>query len=139
MMRLEGESRFFPNLHFDLSESQRREVEFALQKLEGAHRSQVAWIGPYALDRNSFSIHALDLISVLLQCNRTTDNEFELFRLRKAAVDQIGSMLERARNEIKIRNLEMWLDSYKKIWPGAESGRDMTKPLPQPSHIDLIP
>lgn len=137
--RLVGESRFLPNLHLTLSDIQLSEVTYALQKLEGAHHSRVAWVGPYSLDGSSLSIHALDLISVLLQCRRTTDNELELFRLRKAAVDQIGSMLAGARDEIKIRNIEIWLDSYKKLWPGAEADHDLTQSPPQPSRIDLIP
>lgn len=139
MKRLGGESRFLPNINLTLSDVQLSEVTHALQKLEGAHRSQVAWVGPYVLDGSSFSIHTLDLISVLLQCRRTTDNELELFRLRKAAVDQIEYMLDRARDEIKIRNLEMWLESYKKLWPGAEANRDLTQAPSQPSRIDLIP
>ncbi|MDZ4663198.1 MAG: hypothetical protein SGJ18_16430 [Pseudomonadota bacterium] len=137
MKRLQGESLFLPNLHIKLSDVQIDEVTFALKKLEGAHHSQVAWVGPYALDGNSLSIHALDLISVLLQCRRTADIELELFRLRKTAVDQIGAMLERAKEEVKIRNLEIWLDSYKKIWPGAESDRNLTQPPPQPARFDL--
>ena len=138
MARLDGESRFLPNLHFILSKVQLREVTSTLQKLEQAHRTRIVWMGPYSLDGNDLSIHALDLLSVLNHCIRTTENEMELFRLRRSAADQITAVMKRARDEIKIHNLEMWLDSYDKLWLGAESDKDLTQ-APQPSRIELIP
>ncbi len=137
--RLDGESRFLPNLHFDLSEIQLSEVTFILQKLEQAHRTRIVWMGPYSLEGNHLSINALDLLSVLNHCTRTTENEMELFRLRRSAADQIVAVMKRARDEIKIRNLEMWRDSYNKLWLGAESGKDLTQAPSQPRRIELIP
>lgn len=136
---LEGESRFLPNLHFDLGDVQLREMAIALQKLEGAHRTRVAWVGPYSLQKNHLSIHALDFLSVLCQCRRTPENELEIFRLRRSAIEQINSMKTAARNDIKIQNLEMWEEYYSELWPGAEANRDLGQPSPQPSRIDLIP
>jgi hypothetical protein len=138
---LPGESRFLPNLQIEieLTETQHGEVAFALKKLDGAHRSRIAWVGPCTLDGKSLSIHSLDLIAVLLQCRRTDENEIELFRLRKTAVDLIKSQRECTQDEIKNRNLEMWLDSYKKIWPGAEADIDLTSPPTPSSRIELIP
>jgi hypothetical protein len=115
MTKLKGESRFIANLHFDLSDVQLCEVVAALQKFECAHRTQVAWMGPYSLEGSHLSIHALDLLSVLSHSHRETENAFELFRLRRSAVDQLTTAKSGTHDEIKIRNLEMWLDSYKKI------------------------
>lgn len=133
------ESRFLPNLHFDLGEIQLSEVTTTLQKLEQAHRTRIAWMGPYSLDGNHLSIHALDLLSVLSHCDRTVENEMELFRLRRSAADQITAVMKRARDEIKIHNLEMWLDSYDKLWLGAEAHKELTQAPQQPSLIELIP
>jgi hypothetical protein len=110
--KLEDESRFFPNLHFDLSEVQLAGVSEALQKLENAHRTRVAWVGSYSLLENCLSIHALDLLSVLSYCQRNSENEMDLFRLRKTAMDKLNDLAKSARNQIKKQNIEMWLESY---------------------------
>lgn len=139
MKLLSGESRFLPNLHLDLSESQRREVSATLEKLEGAHRTRVAWMGPYSLEQGHLSIHALDLLTVLSHCRRLPENEMELFRLRRSATEQIIAMKERARDGIKIHNLNMWLESYEQLWLGNEAHVNLTQPPPQPNRIELIP
>ena len=112
MIKLDGESWLLPNLHFNLSDAQLREVKSTLYKLEGAHNTKVTWVGPYSLQENHLSIHALDLLSVLSHCHRTPDNELEIFRLRRLAIEQINNMKSAARNEITIQNLEMWEESY---------------------------
>lgn len=137
--RLEGESRFVPNLQFELSETQLIGVSEALRKLESAHRTRVAWVGSYQIQEYQLSIHALDLLSAFAQVNRTSENEMEMFRLRRSAIEQLTRLLANSRNEIKKQNLQMWLDSYNKLWLGAEADRDLTQPPPQPSRIDLIP
>ena len=138
MKKLDGESRFIPNLQFDLSDIQLCEVTATLQKLEGGHRARVAWVGPYSLVESRLSIHALDLFSVLSYCQRNSENEMDLFRLRKAAMDKLNDLAMSARNEIKKQNLEMWLESYQKLWLGSESATDLTTAPLQPSRIELI-
>lgn len=139
MKRLEGESRYLPNLHFDLSDVQLREVTAAVEKLEGAHRMRVNWMGPYSLEQNHLSIHALDLLTVLGHCRRSPETEMELFRLRRSAIEQLTVRKERTVDDVKIHNLNLWLESYDKLWLGDEVDKDLSQPLPQPSRIDLIP
>lgn len=127
MNKLKGESRFLPNLHFDLSDVQLRDVTSTLQKLEQAHRTRIVWMGPYSIEENRLSIHALDLLTVLSYCQRSSENEMDLFRLRKAAMDKLNDLARSAQNEIKKQNLEMWLESYQKLWPGAESATDLAE------------
>ncbi|MGE0528602.1 MAG: hypothetical protein AB7G93_16405 [Bdellovibrionales bacterium] len=137
--RLAGESRFIPNLHFQLSETQLELVSAALTKRKSAHSARVAWHGPHSLDDGRLSIHALDFISVLDHCRRSSENEMELFRLRRSATDQLQGSLARSRNEIKKRNLKMWLEYYAKLWPGSEADKDISQPPKQPKYIPLIP
>lgn len=139
MIKFEIERSLFPNLCFELNDVQFREVSITLQKLEMAHRTKVAWVGSCSLQKNHLSIHALDLLSVLSHCSRTPENELEIFRLRRSAVEQVLRMKTAARNEIKIQNLDVWLESYAKLWPGAGANCDLSQPTPQPSRIDLIP
>lgn len=126
-------------LSFDLNEVQLCTIKASLIKLDGAHRTRVAWFSDYSLEGNVLSIHALDLLSVLSYCQRNSENEMDLFRLRKAAVDQLKDLARSAQNEFKKQNLEMWLESYKKLWPGSESTTDLVSAPFQPSHIELIP
>lgn len=126
-------------LSFDLNAIQLRTVKASLAKLEDAHRTRVTLFGDYSLDGNVLSIHALDLFSVLSYCQRNSENEMDLYRLRKAAIDQLKNLARSARNEFKKQNLEMWLESYNKLWPGSESTADLLSAPFQPTHIDLIP
>lgn len=96
--RIEGESRLFPNLKFELSTVQLREVKAAISHIEGKRESNI-WFGPFSLTRNSLSIHALDLLNVLSRCARDAGTEIELFRIRKEAMDQLEHL--RMRAEIK--------------------------------------
>lgn len=139
MNRLEGESRYLPNLHFDLSEVQLREVVAALEKLESAHRMHMNWMGPYSLEQNHLSIHALDLVTVFGHCCRSPETEMELFRLRRSAIEQLSARKERTFDDLKIHNLNLWLESYDKLWLGDDADKDVSQPPPQPSRIDLIP
>jgi len=137
--RLEGESRYLPNLHFDLTDIQLREVATALDKLEGAHRTRMNWMGPYSLEQNHLSIHALDLLTVLGHCRRSPENEIELFRLRRSAIEQLSDRKERTSDDVKAHNLKLWLESYDKLWLGDDADKDISQPPPQPSYIELIP
>ncbi|MBK9038032.1 MAG: hypothetical protein IPL83_02535 [Bdellovibrionales bacterium] len=126
-------------LNFTLNEAQRCTVKASLDKLEGAHRTRVAWVDDYLLNGQELTIHARDLLSVLSYSQRNSDNEMDLFRLRKAAMDQLADLKTSARNEIKKQNYEMWLESYKKLWPGSEGDVDIRSTSPQPDHIELVP
>ena len=97
------------------------------------------WMGPYTLEQNHLSIHALDLLTVLGHCRRSPENEIELFRLRRSAIEQLTNRKERTSDDIKIHNLNLWLESYDKLWLGDDADKDVTQPSPQPSYIDLIP
>lgn len=139
MTRLEGESRFLPNLHFDLTDVQLCEVATALDKLEGAHRTRMNWMGPYSLEQSHLSIHALDLLTVLGHCRRSLENEIELFRLRRSAIEQITDKKVLSSNDIKIHTLNLWAESYNKLWIGDAADKDLTQPHSQPNRIELIP
>lgn len=125
-------------LKFTLNEVQLGAVKSSLAKIEAAHRTRVAWFGDHSLEGNALSIHALDLLSVLSYCHRRSENEMALHRLRKAAMNQLNDLVQSARNEIKKQNLEMWLESYQKLWPGSECAVDLTAAPQQPSRIELI-
>ena len=139
MTRLKGESRYLPNLHFDLTDVQLREVATALDKLKGAHRTRMNWMGPYSLEQSHLSIHALDLLTVFGHCRRSPENEIELFRLRRSAIEQLTDRKERTFDDAKAHNLSLWLESYEKLWLGGDADKDISQPPPQPSYIDLIP
>lgn len=126
-------------LNFTLSEIQLHEVVSTLAKLEGAHRTRVTWFAEHSIEGNVLSIHALDLFSVLIYCQRNSENEMDLYRLRKAAMDKLDDLAKSARNEIKKQNFEMWLESYKKLWPGSDGAVDLRVAPPQPDRIELIP
>ncbi|MBK9037995.1 MAG: hypothetical protein IPL83_02350 [Bdellovibrionales bacterium] len=126
-------------LKFGLNETQLGLVKASLAKLEGAHRTRVAWFGDDSLVGNLLSIHALDLLTVLSHCKRNPESEMDLYRLRKSAMDKLNGLAKSARNEIKRQNYEMWLESYKKLWPGSEGDVDLRSATPQPSRFELIP
>lgn len=126
-------------LTFTLNEIQLRLVNASLAKLEASHRARVAWFADYSLSVNVLSIHALDLLTVLSHCHRSSENEMELFRLRKAAMDHLSGYLGKTQDEIKRQNLGMWLESYKKLWPGVEADIDLATAPSQPNRIDMIP
>lgn len=63
----------------------------------------------------------------------------DLFRLRKTAMDKLNDLAKSARNKIKKQNLEMWLESYKKLWPGSEGAVDVSMAPQQWDRIELIP
>ncbi|MBK8202828.1 MAG: hypothetical protein IPK68_11080 [Bdellovibrionales bacterium] len=130
---------FVRPLSFDLNEVQLRAVKASIAKLEGAHKTRVAWFGDHSLEGNALSIHALDMLAVLGNCRRDSETEMDLFRLRKTVMDKLNDLAKSARNEIKKQNLEMWLESYKKLWLGSESTVDISSAQPQPSRIELIP
>ena len=126
-------------LKFELNDTQLCAVSESLTKLENAHRAKAAWFDDYVLEGSSLIIHALDLYSVLDHCERNSENEMDLFRLRKSATDQMTSLLEKSKVEIKKHNINLWLDHYKKLWPGTNSDNDLTAPPYQPNNIELIP
>ncbi len=126
-------------LTFTLNEIQLREVKAALAKLEAGHRARVAWFDDHSLDGNVLSIHALDFVTVLGHCRRDPENEMELIRLRKAAMDQLTVHLRNTRDAIKKQNIETWLESFKKLWPGTDADVDLTLAPSQPDRIELIP
>ncbi len=103
---------------FELNDTQLRAVRASLAKLDGGHRARAAWFGDESLDGNLLSIHALDLFSVLTYCQRNSENEMDLFRLRKTVMDKLNDLSKSARNEFKKQNYEMGLESYRKLWPG---------------------
>ena len=139
MRKLAGESRYIPNLHFDLREVQLREVMTTLEKFEGAHHTRMNWMGPYELAQNHLSIHALDLLSVLGHCRRSPESEMELFRLRRSAIEQLTSRRERTFDAVKAHNLNLWFESYDKLWLGDYADKDLSQRQLQPNCIDLIP
>ncbi len=118
--RIEGESRLFPNLKFELSEVQLREVKTAIARIESKRTTNI-WFGPFSLARNSLSIHALDLLNVLSRCGRNAGTEIELFRLRKEAIEQLEHLRMRARNKVKLGTLDSWLELYSKPWIGIDA------------------
>ncbi|MGE3341780.1 MAG: hypothetical protein AB7J46_07915 [Candidatus Altimarinota bacterium] len=124
---------------FTLNEIQLCEIKAALSKLEAGHRARVAWFGDHSLEGNVLSIHALDLLTVLSHCHRSPDNEIELFRIRREAMAQLSDLIKNSRNDIKKQNYEIWLKSYKKLWPGTDSNVDLTQAPPQPNRIELVP
>jgi len=126
-------------LTFNLSEVQLHLVKASLAKLEAAHRARVAWFDDYSLSENVLSIQALDLLTVLSHCQRSPENEMDLFRLRKVATDELASRLGKTQDEIKKQNILMWIESLEKLWPGIDADVDLTVGPDQPSHIDLIP
>lgn len=113
-------------LKFALNEVQLSAIKISLAKLESGHRARVAWFGNYSLEKNELSIHALDLITVFDHCSLETENEMELFRLRRAAVSQIHNRLLNTRNELKRRNMISWLSSYNQLEIGSSSSVDLT-------------
>ena len=125
-------------LSFTLNDVQLHAVKNSIGKLEGAHRTRVAWFGDHSFDGSALSIHALDLLTILSHCQRNSENEMDLFRLRKAAMDKLNDFARSAQNEIKKQNIEMWLESYQKLWLGSESATDLTTAPLQPSRIELI-
>jgi hypothetical protein len=127
------------NLKFTLSDIQLGEITETLAKLEAAHRARVAWFDDYSLNGNVLLIHAIDLLSVLSYCQRTHENEMDLYRLRKCAMDQLSDSLKITRNEVKKQNLETWLESYRQLCLGSEHSVDLTNQLHQYGKIELIP
>jgi hypothetical protein len=81
----------------------------------------------------------LDLAAVLGHCQRTAENEMELFSIRKAAAEQLKAQVDSCIDEIKKRNRQTWLDSLMKLWPGVDNAVDLSREPMQPRHIDLIP
>lgn len=126
-------------LKFELSEIQKQVVSETLTKLENAHRAKQAWFDDYDFSGSSLSIHPYDLFTVLDHCERCSENEMELFRLKKSAVEQMTSRLAKPKSDIEKRNIEMWLDSYKKLWLGQSAGADLMTAPHQPERIELIP
>lgn len=125
-------------LTFTLNEVQLREVKAALAKLETGHRARVAWFDDHSLDGNVLSIHALDLLTVLCYCRRDPENEMELFRLRKAAMNELSLHLEKTHDAIKKQNIRRWLESFEKIWPGIDCEIDLTAAPPQSRRIEFL-
>lgn len=119
-MRLEGESRLIPNLHFALTDVQLREVRSAISHIESKKSSNI-WFGPYSLTENNLSIQALDLLDILSRCTRNAGTEVELFRLRKEAIYQLEQLRMRARNKVKLNNIDSWLELYNKPWIGIDT------------------
>lgn len=119
-MRLEGESRLIPNLRFALTDVQLREVRSAISHIESKKSSNI-WFGPYSLTENNLSIQALDLLDILSRCTRNAGTEVELFRLRKEAIYQLEQLRMRARNKVKLNNIDSWLELYNKPWIGIDT------------------
>ena len=118
--KLDGESRFIPNLQIALTAVQLREVKAAISHVESKKSSNI-WFGPYSLTENCLSIQALDLLNVLSRFTRNAGTEIELFRLRKEAIDQLESLRRRARNRVKVDNIDSWLELYNKPWIGIDA------------------
>lgn len=125
------------HLRFVLNEIQLREVKASLAKLEAGHRARVAWFDDYSLEGHLLSIHALDLVTALSHCQRSPENEMELFRLRKAATDELALRREKTGDVIKKQNIGMWIESFRKLWPGTDADVDLTIAPPQPRRIEL--
>lgn len=119
LSRIEGESRLFPNLKFELSEVQLREVRAAISHIESKRSSNI-WFGPYSLTKSRLSIQAFDLLSVLSRCARNAGTEIELFRLRKETINQLERLRMRARNKVKLSNIDSWLELYNKPCIGID-------------------
>jgi hypothetical protein len=67
------------------------------------------WFGPYLLQNSYLSMQSLDFLNVLSNCKFTSENEIELYRLRKNAILQLEAILSKARNKIKQKNLKQLL------------------------------
>ena len=126
-------------LSFTLNEIQLREIKASLAKLEAGHRARVAWFDDHGLEGNVLSIHALDLLMVFNHCQRDAENEMELFRVRKTAIDQLSERLSKTQEELKRLNIETWLETYKKFWPGLDTDTDLTVAPSQPNRMESIP
>ncbi|MBX9766986.1 MAG: hypothetical protein K2X47_06925 [Bdellovibrionales bacterium] len=124
---LEAETHSIPNLKFELNEVQRREVGGAISLIQSRKSSNI-WFGPHSLTANGLSIHPLDLLNVLSRCHCNSGTEIELYRIRKEAMNQMVRLRRRARNTMKIRTIEAWLEQYGKPWIGIDAPKVSLKP-----------
>lgn len=113
-LRLEGESNFLPNLKFKLSDILLRAIQTAITDIETKTLNPF-WFGPYLLQKSNLSMQSLDLLNVISFCNLTSENELEIYRLKKNALMQLEVKLLKSKNFTKQKNLKQLIALYSDI------------------------